>query len=130
MSEQLQLDFTTPPEAARESACVVAMGWKRTAAHKALVRVFSAAGREGLTPDEACCRAGLDWRYGRPRVTELLKAGDLIAPTYIPRRRFRWPDGSTVRPAAVLFHVRYYFDAIRGLLGLSEAERLTKQQKG
>jgi len=132
MSEQLLLDFTPPPAAARESSRVRAQSRKEEA-YGLLRSVFRAAGRSGLTADEAICRAGLEWRYGRQRVSELLNDPEirfLVAVPDAPRRTFTYPSGVTVQPAAVLAWANAYGDPTSRLLALQAAEQLTKQQRG
>ena len=115
---QPTLDFTRPAHRARKAAWDSARG-KKEAAYARLMAVYSQAGRAGLTADEAICQAGLDWRYGRPRVSELLRDhGLLVDPPDIPRRTFTYPSGVTVKPAAVLVAADAYGDPCRRILAL------------
>lgn len=89
---------------------------RRHVAYAKLDEQFLAAGTAGLTPDEACCRAGLDFMYGRPRVTEMKERGEVFEHPDGTRRRFTWPDGRAIQPAAVLCHVRFWHDPVKALL--------------
>jgi hypothetical protein len=89
---------------------------RRHVAYAKLDEAFLAAGTAGLTPDEACCRAGLDFLYGRPRVTEMKERGEVFEHPDGTRRRFTWPDGRNIQPAAVLCHVRFWHDPVKALL--------------
>lgn len=110
---QPPLDLWGTSAATREAARKKALAQKHVAWAK-LEEAWMCAGNDGLTPDQACSRAGLDLLYGRPRVTELKESGQLFETG--KRRRFVWPDGRAVAPAAVLAHVRYFVDPVATIL--------------
>ncbi len=115
---QPPLDLWGTAHATREQARQDALA-HRQAAYDALDEAFVCAGNDGLTADQACQRAGLDLLYGRPRVCEMKTAGLLFETG--KRRRFVWPDGRHVKPAAVLCHRQYWIDPVTTLLTGSRA---------
>jgi hypothetical protein len=106
---QPPLDLWGTAHATREQARQDALA-RRQAAYDALDEAFVRAGNDGLTADQACQRAHLDLLYGRPRVCEMKSGGRLFESG--KRRRYTWPDGRQVRPAAVLCHCRYFVDPV------------------
>lgn len=110
---QLPLDLWGTAHATRADAQRHAAA-RKAGAHAALLEAFLCAGNDGLTADQACSRAHLDLLYGRPRCTELKSSGQLFESG--KRRRFCWPNGRQVSPAAVLCHVRYFVDPVTNLL--------------
>ena len=121
---QLSLDFTPPTHRTRRLAHEAAQG-RKADAYRRLLEVFRAAGRAGLTADEACERAGLGILYGRPRVSELLRDElALVDPPDIPRRTFQWPCGGPAVTGAVLVLADAWGDPAARLLALGAAENL------
>ena len=127
---QPELNFTPPTHRTRESARVAAQSGK-VDCYRRLRAVFRVIGRNGLTADEACWRAGLEWRQGRPRVSEMLNSDNplircLVAIPDAPRRGFVWPGGMTVQPAAVLMLMERT-DTLARLHAMAAAERLAAE---